>query len=210
MNATFITLNLGYIVYVGSGFLRNGLSFRIGTIVASALLAVWGALEENYTAAAWSTAFVVINVFQTVRMLRANSIDLPEEEEQIRNTVFSDLSKRDFLTLWTAGHEHNAAVGEALCSEGTPQRDLFLVIDGDIQITSATGVEHQAPPLSFVGEMSFFTNQVATADVVAMSTSRTRRWTHDDIRNLEKLNDACARALHQALGRGFAEKLATR
>lgn len=207
MSAAFIALSLGNMVYVSAGFVTGALRFRLTTMLASVILVVWGAIEDNLGVIGWNSAFVIINSFQTARIARQERVTLDPADEQIRTTFFPTLNARDFLTLWTAGRGDIVDAESSLCVEGEPQEDVLLVLEGSVRVAHSRGlaVERSAP--CFIGEMSFLTRAPASADVTTRDEAKIRRWNQDDLRNLHALNERCAQAWQVALGVDVANKL---
>ena len=202
-----VLLNVAYVAYVGAGLVPSGFRLRVALVVPSVLFIAWGIADGSMTVIAWNVAFAAVNIVQAIRIARRNSVVLEPEEEATRLALFEGLSRRDFLQLWSAGRGHDGPVGTQLCGEGVDQRDLLLLLEGEVHVTNSRGLDRHRTPLSFIGEMSFFSGEAASADVVASTPIRYRSWDQDDLRNLQTLNDEASRALTRALGRDVAAKL---
>lgn len=202
-------LNLAYASYVAASIIPGGLKLRMGLVAQSLVFIVWGVVTNTWPAVVWNVAFALVNGAQAYRITRRNAVRLTDEEETCRVALFADLSRRDFLVLWSMSSERTAGAGRQLLSEGVDHNKLFLLLDGEIGVRTASGLERTRSAPSFIGEMSFFSGESASADVIAHDTIRYRQWSHDDLRSLQQLNPDCAHALQNALGRDAARKLRT-
>lgn len=207
MDAAFIALSLGYIVYVSAGFVTDALRFRLTTMLASAVLIVWGLVADNLGVVGWNAAFVIVNAFQAVRLSRREAVDLDPGDDAVREMFFPTLGPRDFLTLWTAGRKDVAASGTRLCAEGERLDDVLLLLDGTVDVRNSTGLSVTRAAPCFIGEMSYLTGEPASADVTADGDITVRSWNQEDLRNLQALNHRCAQSWQQALGVDVSRKL---
>jgi CRP-like cAMP-binding protein len=200
-------LNLAYLAYVTASLMPGGLKLRLALIVQSFMFIAWAIVSETPTTIVWNIAFSTANIWRAVRIVRRNSVALSDEEESIRHRLFATLSRRDFLLLWSTGRSDTAPVGEQFSTEGAQMKDLVLLLDGEVDVSSKRGLHRRRGAPTFIGEMSFFSRDAASADVVACTPVRYRRWNQDDLRNLQKLNNDCSTALQIALGRDVSNKL---
>jgi signal-transduction protein with cAMP-binding, CBS, and nucleotidyltransferase domain len=202
-------LNLAYASYIAASLIPGGLKFRLGLVTQSLFFILWGLVTNTWSTVVWNVIFAIVNGAQVYRITRRNAVRLTEEEEACRVELFTDLSRRDFLVLWSMGSERQAETGWQLLREGTDHSQLFLLLNGAIDVRNASGLARRRTAYSFIGEMSFFSGEPASADIVAHNEIRYRQWNHDDLRSLQQLNPDCAHALQNALGRDAARKLRT-
>ncbi|MFK7919885.1 MAG: cyclic nucleotide-binding domain-containing protein [Ilumatobacter sp.] len=202
-----LLLNLAYISYIAASLLPTGLKLRVGLVVQSIVFVAWGAASGTWSAVWWNVLFGAVNVTQAIRIARRNSVQLSEREEQIRRRLFPELSRRDFLQLWSVGEHIEAATGHRLCTEGTLQDDLLLLTGGEVRVTNSAGLDRVRSATCFIGEMSFFSGDPASADVTSITDLEFHRWNQDDLRALRTLNSDCSRALQVALGQDVTRKL---
>ncbi len=202
-----LLLNLAYTFYVAASLMPSGLKLRLGLIAQSIAFMTWAVATGTPTTLVWNILFVSVNIYQAIRIVRRNAVTLGAEEESIRTAIFPNLSKRDFLQLWAAGRGDDAPVGERLCTEGSPNRDLFLLTSGELLVTTRAGLRRTRRSTCFIGEMSFLSGEAASADVVAATPIRFRQWNQDDLRALNLLNAECSKALQDAMALDVTRKL---
>lgn len=204
-----LILNVAYAVYVLASLARGGLKLRIGLILQGTIFIVWAVVTENWSAAGWNVAFTCVNVYHAVRIIQDERLPLGDLETRVRDEMFPSLGRRDFLLLWNAGQSGAMATDQVLCSRGDVAHDLVLVLEGDVLVRLPDGGEVTRPARCFVGELSFYTGEPASADVVAAGDLTMHRWTRADLATLAELNVECERALRDAMGDDIARKLQT-
>jgi len=202
-----LLLNLAYISYVTASLMPSGLKLRLGLIAQSIAFITWGAVSGTPTTVAWNILFVSINIYKAVRIIRRDAVTLTEDEESVRAAIFPELDRRAFLQLWATGRGDDAPVDEQLCIEGSVNSDLFLLTKGDVMVTTASGLRRTRTATCFVGEMSFLSGDAASANVIASTPIRFRRWNQDDLRALQLLNRDCSRSLQDAMALDITRKL---
>jgi thioredoxin reductase (NADPH) len=97
------------------------------------------------------------------------------------------LSDVQLSVLRGYGTEQEVAPGEVLFAEGDETYDLFVVLDGQVQIIERHGHEDEEVlvvygPLEFLGEMSLITGQRSYLSAVVSAPSRVLRIPTDQVR----------------------------
>lgn len=207
MEIETVALNLAYTTYVIASLMPGGLKLRIALIVQSFMFITWAIISGTPTTIVWNILFTIANVWRVVRIVRENSVALDADEQRVHEALFPALSRRSFLLMWSLGDDESAPVGEQFCVEGMDNTDLILLLDGSVDVRTERGLVRQRSGLTFIGEMSFFSREPASADVIAATPVRFHRWDQDDLRNLEILDHECSAALQVALGRDVTKKL---
>ena len=65
---------------------------------------------------------------------------------------------------------------------------LFLLLEGKVDVVKSGKVIAKLNTGDFVGEMSFMSNNTASADVIATGEVKYAYWTHKDLEKLSKKN----------------------
>ena len=81
------------------------------------------------------------------------------------DAVFSSLPLRAYRNLFRLGYITRPEGGELLIRRGSNIDNLYLVIDGEVEVVLDTGVIKGLTKGSFIGELSFITGQTTSADV---------------------------------------------
>jgi CRP/FNR family cyclic AMP-dependent transcriptional regulator len=123
----------------------------------------------------------------------------------------SSLSSEDLEVLLTTLEVRDADAGEALVAEGTSSDDLFLVLDGRLDITMRrAGGERplaQLGPGSYFGEVSLLDPGPARASVVAEQGCIALQLSRDRLDDLRASHPAAAAALLHEVVRSLAARV---
>lgn len=197
----------GYLLMLTALASRDILWLRSTLMGAQGLLSAYGFHTQNEAMAIWNFAFVCMNGARVAGLLmERQSIQLPREQDALYRQVFASMRRRDFLLLWEMG-ETRAIEGRQLIRAGEKQRELVLLMDGEV-IVRKDG--HELARLgrgSFVAEMSFVTGDAASADVIADGTVRARVWPQEKLARLEQLNPLLMIKLQKILSRDLSSKV---
>lgn len=121
-----------------------------------------------------------------------------------------ELSAKQVGRLLRAFERHDADAGEALVAEGTKSDELFLVWDGQLDITmaSATGDRRlaQLGPGSYFGEVSLFEPGPASASVVTEQGCEVLRLSRGRLDELRESDPEVAAALLGEALRSLSER----
>ena len=126
----------------------------------------------------------------SMRIQAAARADAPVTPAQLRESALFGALPDDILEhLCSTLKAHRAAVGEAIFHEGDPGRELFVVLEGEMEVTkkSRRGRETRVAifgPNDAFGEMSIIDMQPRSATVRALSPARLLRVTSEDMDSL--------------------------
>ena len=204
---TQFLVNLGYILMLLAMLVRDILWLRAILISAQLSLFSYGLLMENYTVAFWNFLFFLINGVQVARLARERRpIDLPAEIADLYENIFSTMRRREFLNLWHMGSIKDAD-NEQLIVAGRNQKKLFLILSGKIRVEKNGALITKLGRGSFLAEMSFLTENPATADAFADGKVRYIFWEQQKLNDLQKINAELFIKLQNILGKDLSEKV---
>lgn len=207
MTTSFLLINLGYLLMLVALLMRDILWLRVILLTAQTALGFYGLFSDNHAMAAWNFIFVGINTARSVRLLvERRPIHLPRDQEQIYKQLFLSMSRREFLLLWEMGMPGRSD-GAQLVREGEAQRQLVLILNGEVVVRKAGQELARLKRGQFVAEMSFLSGDPASADVLAEGPVDYRAWPQDKLRALQQLNPALLVKLHHILGRDLTQKV---
>ena len=167
----------------------------------------WALTAGNQVIAGWNMLFLVINSIQIVRLIiERMPIELPEELKDIYASVFNELKEREFLYFWNTGKTISIVDG-FICKENQHQDELMLILDGHVSVRKNGHEIAELKRGNFVAEMSFLTGEPASADVVNEEKIKCIVWSKDNLKRLEKLNQALLIKLQVTLGKDLTHKL---
>lgn len=210
MDASFITINIAYFLYVAATIPKRIVALRLTLIVASIAFIIYGIIDSNRSVIVWNLLFTFPQMFQLFRELRLQrSAALTADEEAIRVAHFGTMSPRDFLMFWNVGEERITTDAQ-LITEGQRNEALFLILDGTASISIDDSHEADRGPGNLLGEASFVTGEPATATVVMPVGSHIRMWPHDKLEVLTRAQPDMAASLVSVFANELSKKIKTR
>lgn len=203
--STGLLLNAAYIVFLGSLVIRDVLWLRVIMSSASVLAISYAFLIDNPSMLAWNTIFLTINVYHIARiMMERRPIVFSGALEEIYQSCFDNMSRRDFLNFWNFGQELSLVNGR-VCTEGKQPDKLFYITSGEAEVRQEGKLVVTRQRMDFIAELSFFTGQPASADVII--NGKVLAWTRDKLEDLKKIKPDLIRELRESIGRGVCQKL---
>lgn len=91
--------------------------------------------------------------------------------------LFSSFDTNELESFATALEEIQITAGTVLCSEGDPGQDMFILLDGTLQIFKDKRAITTIQPIDYIGEMSIIEKKPRSATVIASTPARLFRIT---------------------------------
>ncbi len=202
-----ILLNIYYTGVAVALLIRDILWLRVVLVLSGIALISYGILCGNITVVMWNFLFLSINTVQIVMLiLQRKPVYIDDKLLPVYEKVFSNMRRRDFLTLWKKGHE---ITGEkkVLCRKGSHQENLYLILDGEAEVIKNGKVIATLSWGDFIAEISFFTGKKASADVISKGTITYMCWSQAVIRKIKQRDSEMYDKLQQILTTDISEKL---
>ncbi|MFA5939450.1 MAG: MMPL family transporter [Sinimarinibacterium sp.] len=196
---TVVALCLGFLVFTGSE-LQNQVQF--GLLASFTLFVAWGA--DILLTPALGSKLRIVTLWDIVRL------DLGQSPQHTI-PLFSGLSLRQarLFALLSKLEKHNS--GARVIQQGDYARDIYVVVDGHLQVSVERNGERKAlSSLSrgaVMGEAGYF-GQRRTANVDAVSPVRLLRFDSQDLERLRQRYPQIAAVIYRNLNRIQAERLA--
>lgn len=207
MNAIQVLVNIGYVFMLAALTVRDILWLRSLLVSAQLSLFSYGIISGNIPVAFWNALFFVINTYQVVRLIQQRRpIDLPEDLIDLYENIFPTMRRREFLYFWQMGNIHELK-HKKLISKGENQKNLLLILSGEVEVKSTGKLIAKLSRGSFVAEMSFLTGEPATADVFVPEKASYISWNQQKLRSLEQLNPDLLIKIQNILGKDLTSKL---
>ena len=122
-----------------------------------------------------------------------------------RAPLFDGLSKKELADLARVSEDLEVPAGEVLCREGDTGQEFFVIVDGEIDITSKGKPVAARGGGDFFGEIALLEDTKRTATVTAKTPLRVFVLTRQDFRRLVDANPAVERKVMHALARRVVE-----
>ena len=175
-------------------FALSALSFLIHDMSRLRLIAIMSALLEifyNYNVTdslLWLVIFW-LSTFLTTKLLmlatehiRNKSAQFDEDEQELFETLFSELSAFEFLQLLKAGSWKSLRRRERFITAQQKNVKLGLIWRGQAKVLKGKEVVAHLKKGTLVGEISFLTGEKPNADVVLERGGLVLMWDHEKLR----------------------------
>jgi len=177
------------LLFVGVGlFLRPVIWQRLALAAAFLLLIFTGLYYANFILIIWGVVLLIVNGFALVRFyLDEHRVKIPNKLTGIYDEVFSSMNPKEFLKIWKLG-KTDRKKNHLVTMEGQDVDKLYFIIDGTVLIYKDSIAVKKVGPMSFIGEMSFWTNSTASADVKTDGETLFMIWEVKVLHALEKMD----------------------
>jgi CRP-like cAMP-binding protein len=134
-------------------------------------------------------------------MMMSNKIDFLSKV-----SIFSLVEKTDLQRIAQLTHHHSFQQGETIIREGEHDRQLFILVSGEVEVIKNLGKKKQRRvaimgPYSYFGEMALIDDLARSASVVAMEDTEVLSLNHWNLRQEIERYPALAFELLQMLSR---------
>lgn len=207
-----ILLHIANVLLLLSFTLKDVMWLRLLNVCASGFFVTffWMQPKPMWSAMGWNVLFTTVNLYQIWQLwLERRPVFLAEREQQLYDLVFSSLTPREFVRLLQHAEWHETKVETVVIEHGSHLQDMMLIVSGgmSVQVGGQEVVTLRAG--QFVGEMSFLTDEAASADVVATEGTVYLAWQKQTLRVfLDKHPGICA-CVQLVIGHDLVRKLRT-
>jgi len=202
-----ILLNSGYFLVFLALAIREILWLRITITFGQSTLFTYSMLNGNYNIAFWNSLFVMVNIIQIIIIYRERQqLEIPEEVQDIYDTIFHANTNRQFLYFWDQG-KAEFVENKTIIKAGDIQKDLMLVLNGTAEVKRDATVIAQLERGQFIAEISYITGKTASADVVVEERLSYMIWDRETLDNLRKTKPVIMDKLDRILTLDMADKL---
>lgn len=186
----------------------------------------WDVDPEDIFPVLYNLIFIVINGYYILRWLLTreallNALEWSEESERVYRGCFKPLGfrKAQFSRLYPyAEVVKNEGDGyRTLCTQGEPLTEVFVLIEGSLEVRVSGTLSTVLPPYQLVGEASLLENlqspggtkyTPARATIVASPGSTYVRWKQSSFYELQQEEDGqFAAAVQLMIARTLSQKL---
>lgn len=203
--------NLGHLAYtliLCSFLVRDIFWLRTLSVTASLSFIAFSMSRGIYLQVYWNIAFITINASHIVWIIYENrGVKFTEDEQELFDTVFRNFSPVEFLKLLRQGTWLHASAGDTLAVQGENLGRIMLVFHGLADVSIDEGKVAEVRDGEFIGEMSFLTEEEASATVTATEPTRYLAWNKQQLRKFLNRNPSLRFAMQGVLGVDVSKKL---
>ena len=179
--------------------------------VAAALTAVpYYLVQANvlWPPVLWALVFVVINLYQIVRLyLERRPVVLSADEQKLYDLGFQSLRLREFVALVLAGEWRNAAAGDRLVREAEPVSSICIAISGAVRVLRRGGELGVLKPGQVIGIALALTRNPSPIEAAFTEAGRYISWAMSDIQSFLEKRPELRTTLQGLVNRDLARKL---
>ncbi len=192
MEFNFVSIlgHLEYIFLITAFMFRNVTYLRLIALASSISAVLYYSLcadKPLLINIGWEICFSTINIYQLIIITcERYLIRFTDKELKIYNDSFSRFSPQQFKKLLKVGRFSSFEKGEFLIKINKPVETLSIIYDGKVEIIREDKVVAYCETGNIIGELSFLSGTLATADVVAIKKTFCLFW---DQKTLKKLLD---------------------
>ena len=195
-----LALCLGLLMFAGSELKSQA---QFGLLASFTLFIAW--ISEITLTPALATRLKIVTLWDLLRL------DLGQSPQHTI-PLFAGLSLRQARVFALISKLENHGAGQQVIRQGDVARDMYVVLDGDIEIWIDSGHEHhqtltQLSRGAVLGEAGYF-GQKRTANALAITPVRVLRFDSQDLERLRRRYPRIAATVFRNLNRVQAERLA--
>ena len=194
----------------GTGF-RNILYLRTSLVIACVLEIIYDTFASDtplWTPIMWSSAIIAINLFQIYYILYHKKFqNLSTDERKVFNMIGVKMVIINFKKLMKAGIWNSYAENIKIINENEATEKLFYLVDGEVEVKIKDRQIAKIKKENFIGEMSFLSGELPTADVTTLAPAKILNWEKGRLRLLIEKNDDLRQEIHSIFSNDLILKL---
>jgi hypothetical protein len=205
--------HVSYIIIAVSYWLTNIYWLRVTAVVGLIFEVAYFVIQSDalYTGIAWDCVFIAINLFHLTHLTHQRlKLRAVEGDRDLLRVMFDGLDDAQIGMLLNSSSWQRFAIGEHLTIQGEPVPALMLIAAGQASVVVNNHLIAHVGSGTFIGEMAFLSNAMASATVSATQPMRVLRIELQRLRTLLVIDHQIAGVLHRLLGADLAQKLRAR
>lgn len=207
INITDILITIAGIVSLLSFLAKDMLWLRTLFMVACLVNAMVGVLLGLNAFILWNALYSAIHFVQIILLLlEKKPVFLPGELKEIYCHVFSVMTSNEFHRFWKAGKQISGN-NIKLFTQGERAKYLLFLYKGEASVLKNKEMIATIHKENFIGEMSFLTGELVSADVIAKGDVECMSWSVDKLKKLKKIKPDIFMKIISILGVDLVHKL---
>ena len=178
-------IHIANVLYLFSYSMRDILWLRILTVAAACILLPYFYYRPDplYPPIFWNLVFMALNVYWICKLLlERRPVKLSDDEQQLCQIAFRTLTPREMKKILNLSSWEDADLGECFVSKDEPLEKLILIYSGKANVELDGKKVGELNAGQFIGELSYFTDEVAAANVIATESTRYVSWPKDRLK----------------------------
>lgn len=201
---TIITGHLAYTLIFLSFMMRSILTIRLFAIAASSASIYFNYHVNSdplWVPIQWNMVFMAINIFHIGLIFwEKRKLILKDHHKEIHEKFFNDLGAGEFMKLSKLGYLRTSDYNEILIPEKSEISMLMILYRGKVELNCKGNLIKEMEEGRFIGEMSFLTGELTTAEVKAMGEVKYFFWPKNKLKNFLLKNPRYMASVQRAIG----------
>jgi CRP-like cAMP-binding protein len=174
-----LLIHAANVLYLVAFMVRDILWFRLLAVVAAGCLISYFYFRPDPLMASiyWNLVFTAVNIYWIGRLLsERRPLTLSAAEQRLCELVFRTMTPREMIKLLKVATWESAKAGECFVERGKPLSRLMVIYSGRAcaEVDGRNVTELQ--PGQFIGSISYVTEEMAPANIVAIEPTRYVSW----------------------------------
>ncbi len=206
--------HIGFVLITLSYAIRDIIWLRVLAIPASICFIVFYILGDNehrYIPIFWNCVFIIVN---SVQLLNAYAVlklfKATDEIIELSKVHFPELSRIERARLFRIADERYFEKDETIANMGDHLESVYLIVDGEVEVTRGETVIGSSQDGTFLGEISFLSGAPGSATLVSTRKTRMLVWDQEKLRRLLSFHPNINRAINNAFASDLSRKLVDR
>jgi hypothetical protein len=204
--------HLTFIALAASFLVKDIIYLRVLSMVscfAAIFYNFYGFASPVWLVIFWQIIFILINTVQIGLLFREKrEINFNEEEQELHETLFSNMSPVEFMKFMRIAKWENIGAKTVVIEEQQPLSSIILIYNGIVEVQKKKQHIATAKDGTFLGDMEFFAEPKASATATSVTDLRIVVWPLTALKKMLKLNPTILISLNSALSISLAKKLA--
>ncbi|MBO6814278.1 MAG: cyclic nucleotide-binding domain-containing protein [Rhizobiaceae bacterium] len=201
--------HIAYVLLITSMLMRSMNWLRALAILSGAISATFYFTLADYVSMFWEALFSLVNAGQLLILQIENRRGtFSEDEDLFIKTCLPDIERAHARKLVKLGAWTEVGEDTVLITEDTCPENLKFIVRGAAHVTRDARTLGKVGPGDFLGEMSYLTNQTASATVTTSETVRYLAFNRHRLKAHLERNSEVRHALEASFNRNLVTKLA--
>lgn len=203
--------HIAYVLLIVSMMMRSMNWLRFFAILAGAISSIYYAILSDYVSMFWEALFSLVNLAQLIILKIENRRGrFSEEEGLFIRACLSGVERAHAKKLMKIGAWTEVQEDVTLITQGERPDELKFLVSGEARIERDGEVIDTAERGDYIGEMSYLSDQPATATVITTETTRYLAFEQVILRDFLQKNQDVRHALEASFNRDLVGKLSNR
>lgn len=192
MNIATLAGHLAFGLIAFSFLVKDILYLRLLSILASLFSVFYNytiPTEPMWLAINWNLIFVMVNLYHVAMLIyEKRPVHMEPKDKELYETMFKELTPVEYLKITKIAEWKKLSNGTKIITQDARVFNLNLIYNGTVEVQVDGKTVAELKDGQFVGEMSFLTEQPATATCIVKHETELLVWKQKQFKDLLKRN----------------------